>query len=317
MGLSLEAVDCGLCGSNRYEPFLTRGDLLLFIPGDFHYVKCLDCGLVYLNPRPTADSMDEIYPRDYHQYSFGYGRDFYNPFRAMRYYGLKKRVRAIQKIKNTGKLLDVGCSSGDFLFVAREMTDWDVHGVEPSHSASRYAKEQLGLDVYNGSLEQAPFSDDTFDIVTIWNVLEHLPDPLSSLKRINSLLRQDGLLVLNTPNLGSLDARIFGHYWTGFEIPRHFYVFSRITLKETLQKAGFKLMKTQCIYGSHAYFMTGLSFKLRSLMNPPQPLPFLEKIMFSLPARLLMSPLMYTLDTLKVTTAPVDFCLKGEFNSIE
>ncbi len=307
--MKLIDVTCPICGSTDYRHFLTRKDYYLFLPGDFRLVQCTACGLVYLNPRPSADSLDEIYPQEYGPYTIGVREESWLQ-RRMRTYGLYKRGKAIQRYKKSGRLLDVGCATGDFLFEMQQFLGWELCGVEPSQAASEYARKKLQLSIQKASVEEAIYPDDYFDVITMWNVIEHVPDPTAVLLKIRKWLKPDGILIFNTPNLDSLDARLLGPYWAGFELPRHFLIFSRQTLKTLLTRAGFKMIDSRCFYGSHALFMSGIRFWLRSRLQPPAPRPAIESLLFSLPVRVLFSPLMFLLDRLNLSTAPTSFCVK-------
>jgi 2-polyprenyl-3-methyl-5-hydroxy-6-metoxy-1,4-benzoquinol methylase len=311
MNLSFEFVPCNLCGREQFDVYLTRKDLNLFIPGDFRLVHCSNCGLVYLNPRPSIESLTEIYPQQYDQYVGTRRQDHSILARLDREYGLKKRVRNILHYKQSGRLLDIGCATGDFLDVMQEVPGWDVYGVEPSAYASEYARAKLGLRVKTGYLEEEDFEKEYFDAVTMWNVLEHLADPLNTLKMVHKLLKPDGMLIFNTPSLDSLDARIYGPYWIGFELPRHFNIFSRQTLNRILQETGFLIVETRCIYGSHAAFMSSLRFWLRDQSLSPYLCRFLESVIFSRVVRLLAIPYFFITDHLNLSSTPTDFCVKA------
>jgi len=210
--IEFENVSCGLCGSSKYVNHLCRGDLSLFLEGKFQLVRCSECGLVYLNPRPAQASMAEIYPDHYDQYTPTL-KDEPSPIKRWeRIYGLRKRIKPIIGRRKTGRLLDVGCATGDFLEVMQMSKDWELHGVEISSSASDHARLTLNLPIVTGSLEDAKYQDNFFDVITMWNVIEHLSDPLATLKELRRILKPDGLLVFNTPNLASLDAKIFKQY---------------------------------------------------------------------------------------------------------
>jgi predicted SAM-dependent methyltransferase len=187
---------------------------------------------------------------------------------------------------------------------------WEVNGVEPNPMASEYARNELGLNVITGFLEDVEYPEEYFDVITLWHVLEHLSDPSRTLRRIHKLLKPDGLLVITTPNLNSFDAQIFGHCWIGYELPRHYYVFSLETLNDILQKAGFKLLGVRYIYGSHAAFMSSLRFWLRGQRFSPGMQSVIESIIFSSPFRVLTSPYFMIADRLKLSSAPTTFFAK-------
>jgi SAM-dependent methyltransferase len=218
------------------------------------------------------------------------------------------------RYKPCGQLLDVGCATGDFLDVMRQYPGWEVCGVELSDYASRYAREQLGLDVRTGTLESAQFPEAVFDVVTLWDVIEHLPDPLGTLRQIHRLLRPGGLLVFNTPNLESLDARLFKAYWIGYELPRHLHVFSRRTLLTLIEIACFRLVDMRCFYGSHAAAMSSARFWLRAKLRNTRWHAWQERlvpVLFSRLLRLLTLPYFFLTDQLRLSSGLTVFCTKG------
>jgi len=134
-------------------------------------------------------------------------------------------------------LLDVGCGSGRFLARMRDL-GWTVCGVEPDPEAAERARG-LGLTVHTGTLSQAGFPSAAFDVVTLWEVIEHLPNPVEALVEVARVLRPDGLLVLSTPNVESLAARWFGAYWFNADVPRHVALYTPQALRRLLERAGF------------------------------------------------------------------------------
>jgi len=299
--IELEPVVCNLCGSNEYDPYLERMDLYTSLPGVFKMVRCRNCGLIYENPRPTANSWDAIYPPSYGQY---------NPSaqtqkllsRLSRIYGLRKRARFIQRYKKSGSLLDVGCATGDFLEVMANQPGWKVAGIEPHPEASAYARS-LGLDVQTGTLDDLKSDDLRFDVITMWHVIEHLFDPTASLEIINQHLQPGGIVILTTPNLDSLDARLFGRFWTGFELPRHLFLFSTQSMRDLLERTGFQMKDMHCFYGTHAAFMSSVRFWLRRNGKRRERL---ENAFFTLPARIAFAPFFYLSDLFK-WSSPVTF----------
>ncbi len=310
MTLTLEHVRCNLCDHDDYDIYLIREDLNTFLPGEFQLVSCRNCGLVYQNPSPTINSFNTIYPIDYDQSTESIFRDTSRISRFSRLYGLRKQSKAIIRHKKKGRLLDVGCSTGNFLEIMNTLSGWELHGIEPNPHASEYARNQLGLNVITGLLDDVEYPEEHFDVITLWHVLEHLNDPSKTLQRLQKLLKPDGLLVITTPNLDSFDARIFGKYWIGYELPRHYYVFSLESLDDILRQAGFKLLETRYIYGSHAAFMSSLRFWLRGQKISSGLRSVTESVLFSPPTRVLTSPYFFIADRLKLSSAPTTFYVK-------
>jgi 2-polyprenyl-3-methyl-5-hydroxy-6-metoxy-1,4-benzoquinol methylase len=310
MTLIFEEVACNLCGSNSFKPYLVRKDLNLFIPGDFRMVRCNQCHLVYLNPRPTRESFTSIYLDSYDQYQTEPKTNEPRIRKFIRNYGFYKQAKSILHFKRSGQILDIGCSTGDFLDIMRQYPNWSAVGIEPSSFASEYARSRRVLQVKTGYLDVSDFDDNTFDVVTLWNVLEHLSDPSETLNTIHRILKSDGLLVITTPNLDSLDARLFGDYWVGYELPRHFYVFSTQTLSMLLEKTGFSRLNRRTVYGSHAAAMTSIRFWLQSKTISDKLRKRLSSFLFSNYCRIVTAPYFYLSDRMNLSSGPTDFCVK-------
>jgi len=309
MSLSLEYVKCNTCGSGQSTTHLERGDLNLFLPGTFTLVECSACGLVYQNPRPAISDYSVLYSDEYDQFT---GIEKNNPAtlsQKIRQYGLTKRIKFLEKYGKSGRLLDIGCATGDFLKACQATGRFHVSGIEPSSFASELCKN-LGLDVKTGFLEDGDYPDRTFDVVTLWNVIEHLPDPNQSLRLINRILNNDGILVITTPNLDSLEARLFKDYWIGYELPRHYFVYSENSLTRLLTSAGFVIREKKCLYGSHAAFMSSLRFWFRHLHPSKSNLSVFDRVLFSLPLRILLAPAFFLTDRLRVSSSLTYLCTK-------
>jgi len=305
-----ECIQCSLCGSSNYKDYLVRGDLNLFLEGKFHLVQCLECGLVYLNPRPSRTELPLLYPDHYDQFNFAIHKHSFLS-RLDHEYGLRKRCKAVLRYKKHGRLLDVGCATGDFLNAMRRYRGWEVYGVEINKSASEYARRQLGLMVETGTLEDVDFPEMYFDVVTLWHVLEHIYDPIDALKKIYRLLKPDGILIFTTPNLDSLDARLFGPFWIGYDLPRHFYVFSLRTIRALADKSGFRILDMRCLYGSYAAAASSIRFWMRAKYRNAKWLPRVERVLFSLSFRILAAPYFFIMDRLRLSSALTVTCVKS------
>jgi SAM-dependent methyltransferase len=156
----------------------------------------------------------------------------------------RRRVPA----RRPGAALDVGCGSGFYLAMLRDM-GWTVTGIDASAEAARHARTLNGLDVRVGCAEVTlpELADESFDLVTLWHVLEHLYDPARVLAHIRRLLKPGGLLMLEVPNFSSVCSRLFQSYWAPLESPRHLFQFTPKTLKALLQKNGFQVDRVRGI----------------------------------------------------------------------
>jgi len=237
----LEQARCNLCGADDTAP-VTQVDGL-------HIVRCKHCGLRYVNPRYREDVLQEIYTEAYYDHDgivnglefFGY--DNYIADEENIKITFAKRLKTIERYVSTGRLLDVGCATGFFLALARE-NGWQVLGTEVSQFGARYGAEKLGLDVRLGTLKELHFDSGAFNVVTMWDVIEHVTDPLAELQEIQRILRDGGLLSIITPDAGSLVARLLGKHWEEYRrVREHVYFFSRRTMAAMLRQAGFDVLK--------------------------------------------------------------------------
>lgn len=255
--LSLEHVPCNLCGGDNTElHYRGRDARFTDTPRvDFEVRRCRLCGLIYLNPRPTAASLGLFYPDSYNVYNQPV--DEPPPSGRSGLAGLNDRLwRTIARAKlrekqqliaryasKLGRLLDVGCASGRFLAAMRG-AGWDIAGLEMSALAVERARQALGPVVEQGTLETAPWPRDSFDVITMFHVLEHVPDPVGALGKIRSLLRPGGILIVLVPNGASWEFRALGPRDPNpLEIPRHFYHYTPATLSRLAQRAGLDPVK--------------------------------------------------------------------------
>jgi SAM-dependent methyltransferase len=191
-------------------------------------------------------------------------------------------------VASVGRILDVGCATGVFLNEMRHR-GWETYGVEPGEVAATYAVQRFGLRVFPGELGEAEYPDGSFDVITMWDVLEHVFDPMALLSDANRLLTEGGLLVLSFPNLGSIDVRLFGSCWAGWDVPRHLYAFPRKTFKLMLEKAGFSVLGRRCFFGEQFVFSLSLRFWLQSRVNRSW-ISALESLAGSYAIRALLKP---------------------------
>jgi 2-polyprenyl-3-methyl-5-hydroxy-6-metoxy-1,4-benzoquinol methylase len=244
---TLESVPCALCGSWDTQELYPAAERRnghgsatseTFACTSTAYglcgpiVKCTRCGLVYQSPVPSAeeilDAYDGVVDTRYVEESSG----------RMETFALD--LAALERHESGGKLLDVGCHLGFFLDVAKA-NGWDVKGVEPSRWSVEQARAR-GLDVRHGTLDSVYFEDGQFDVVTMWDVIEHLSDPLAELKRTHRILKPDGLLAVSTMNVDALFPRLAGRRWPWY-MQMHLIYFSKRTLHNMLTKAGFRVVE--------------------------------------------------------------------------
>jgi SAM-dependent methyltransferase len=291
----MEDVACNLCKSQDIKPVFELYDYLLNRPQvKTRLVECQGCGLIYQSPRPTLKEMDAHYPPEYESYNaIPMGHRSSNLNRIAIQYGINKRIRFVTRYKSGGQILDIGCATGTFLHGMQTKTEWKLKGVEISRHAAEIAQENYGLDVWVGTLEDARFNAETFDAITMWDVLEHLHDPSSTLREIQRILKPDGILVLRVPNIDSRDAQLFRSFWAGLDAPRHTYVFSLNTLGRMLSENGFEVIKANGGTGSYPTFVLSIRFWLTGRQIEKRTISQITRILNHPLTRLISAPLFF------------------------
>ncbi len=235
--LSKEAVHCMPCGSAEAEPLYPRE-----LP---NIVRCKNCGFVYASPRLKEECVKELYSKSYFEShaSEKMGYDNYVSDRELVEKTFRKRLKTLEGrwLKKKGRVLDVGCATGFFLNTARRM-GWETAGVEISDYCCEYAEREFGLKLFNGQFRDLAPSTGLFDLVTMWDYLEHSFTPDRDLETAFARLKPGGILALATPDFGSLPAKIFGSGWVGFKEHEHLYYFSSRNLCVLLKEKGFRIL---------------------------------------------------------------------------
>ena len=251
---------CNFCGHQQAESFLELKDLRLNLPGSWNLMKCENCGLLFIDPQPTWEELSAHYPKDYHAYL----RKDSKITAFLRGFGLRNRVKSI--VRKTaiqkGSILDVGCATGDFLHAFQTATGWDVMGLEivPEAAAAARAK---GLTIIEKDLEDANLPDGSFDVITLWDVLEHMPDPAKVLRICYALLKPGGSLVLKCPDPSGKEAALFKESWIGYEAPQHLFGFPQPVLVNKLKEIGFPKVTTASTGSDYAAFFVSLGHWLK------------------------------------------------------
>lgn len=242
----MEYVHCHLCGVDDTEILFRKRDKLGITDDEFQVVECKHCGLLYLNPRPTEAEMGKFYPETYSWKETMEADSFAVKWvrkleKRYRYHLLEDEVSKVMKHtgRNSGRVLDIGCGTGDRLDVFRNK-GFETWGVETSDSAN-YARDRLHLNVSRGDLFSAAFPDRFFDVVTLYNVLEHTHHPTRVCREIHRILKDNGFLAIQVPNKNCLQYRIFKKRWAAFDVPRDLYYFGAEILGPLLGKIGFVL----------------------------------------------------------------------------
>lgn len=235
--LEWEQCSCLLCGGDNWTPLVEAPDRDRGADGKwFLVVQCQDCGLCFTNPRPTSESIGQFYRPDYlpHQ---PIEKD--DTPRRQRWILLgKAAARQSLPLHGRGRLLDFGCGAGSYLLRMRRQ-GWKVTGVDASAQAVAALRER-GLPAFVGSLPHPLLARQSFDVITMWQALEHVHAPMDVLQAARTLLAPGGKLIVSVPNIDSLPFRWFGQAWNGLDLPRHLVHFAPWTLRLMLHRAGFR-----------------------------------------------------------------------------
>jgi 2-polyprenyl-3-methyl-5-hydroxy-6-metoxy-1,4-benzoquinol methylase len=232
-------VPCNLCGSEERAPYCPENSLGL--------VQCQACGLVYVSPRPDANELYALYGETYFQNGnsgvVGYTHYVKDEPNIRKTFA--RRLRKLEAYIQTGRVLDVGCAAGFFLSEAQKR-GWQAEGLDVSSFAVEYARTQFGLDVRQGSFTDLDYPAGRYDLVTLWDVIEHVPDPKAYVQKAARLLRPGGVIALATPDVDSIPARLTGKRWVGYKLSEeHIYYFSARTLTHMLEEAGFEVLNVR------------------------------------------------------------------------
>ena len=233
-----DRISCVVCGAEEH--------VKLFGDPPFRVVRCVGCDLVYTLPRLPSAQILEMYQVGYWRSAearnFGYTNYLQDRDRIFRTFRLRSKV--IDRYKpSSGRVLDIGCAAGFFLMVMEEK-GWETTGVEISTPMADYARTELKLNnVFPGTLEEQRFEAESFDVITLWDVIEHLEDPRSVLAISRRLLKHDGILVIETQNVESVFARLMGRRWHHYKCAEHLWHFSPKTLSSLLALEHFTAME--------------------------------------------------------------------------
>ncbi|MEW5871903.1 MAG: class I SAM-dependent methyltransferase [Chloroflexota bacterium] len=258
--LQWEDIACCWCGSNSSELLFEGPDRWEGLPGLFREVRCLECGMFRQNPRLAWESLQLYYPEDYGSYEYPSSADIKSWKYLLRRYGDWKRRRSVERMIPSGRMLEVGCGTGAFLQEMIRSKHWEVVGIEPNRIAAEFCQKRNGIEIYNDRFSNVKLEPKSFDAIVLWSVLEHLEQPIEDLKYAYSLLRSGGWLIFSIPSYESLESKIFGKYWAGWDLPRHLYIFPRPVLYQILTKLGFNIVDERCLSTSYSVLELCLSF---------------------------------------------------------
>jgi SAM-dependent methyltransferase len=271
---SIDVPTCPVCISPRFHQHAVGFDYeLLTCSNPWRFVRCADCGHVWLNPRPADSELGVIYPPSYYAYNY---ETLINPIARRGKEALDAlKIRGILRhvARTPRSYLDVGCGNGRFLRQLEKagIPRRSLYGLELSPSTVDGLVAE-GFQVFCERAEDCEsIPERSIDLATMFHVLEHVADPRAVLTKISSWLSPTGVLAIETPNSDSMDARLFQDtYWGGYHIPRHWHIFSSATLRRQIEDCGLRVIGTAYQTG-HSFWMYSFHHVLRFNRRAPQP----------------------------------------------
>lgn len=256
-----ELKKCPVCGSKESGPFLFTKDY--FLSGEeFTISKCRSCGFRFTNPRPLAEELGRYYQStDYISHSDARKGLFASVYQQVRKYTLGRKYALISKYHQQGKILDIGCATGQFLHYMGNR-GWDVAGIEPDEKTRERAIAEFDLKVFPEE-QLNIFEKSSFDVISMWHVLEHVSDLNQRVAQLKQLLKPGGTLVIALPNCNAYDARKYGPFWAGYDVPRHLYHFTKADVDLLFGKYGFTIVRVLPMRFD-AFYVSLLSEKYKS-----------------------------------------------------
>jgi 2-polyprenyl-3-methyl-5-hydroxy-6-metoxy-1,4-benzoquinol methylase len=229
----------------------------------FQIVSCETCGFTLTNPRPNNDSIDSYYKSEMYISHTNSSKGLFSwLYQTIRAHTIRRKVVLLKNLKKEGRHLDIGCGTGEFLYACKK-SGYKTEGIEPSALARKQAIKNHDLSVsQNTDLTQ--YSKSEFDSISMWHVLEHIPNLNETISNFNKIIKPDGKIIIAVPNHECWDANYYNEYWAGWDVPIHFWHFSQNTIKRVFKKHKFNLVEKKAMVFDSYYvsllseeFMTG------------------------------------------------------------
>jgi len=272
-----DTLRCPLCGDGQVVHFISAPDRFHWRRDEYSLLRCSTCSCVWLTSPPKPEEMWLHYDEDYHRAIMAAGEKS-APSRWQR------QRELISRHKKCGAILDIGCSSGGFLGTMKGES-WKLCGIEMEATTAAKAKAATGAEVFVGDAVDAPISAESFDVITCFDVLEHIYQPRQFLTKVLEWLRPGGIFYAGLPNIDSWEARMLGTYWYGLELPRHLFHFSPRSLRYVMTSLGFQEISvttppTSYVEHSVSYICSGVLQRIGI-----SPVPMAKRGPRSIPSR--------------------------------
>lgn len=237
---------CICCGGEEFEAVLTELDDYEYgrpLPG-LALIRCRQCGLLRLDPLPSTEELAGCYPAEY---SNIYSEEETSPLKStlIRIYN-RRLMKSFERLAgNEADILDVGCSGGHLIgLLSDHKPGWRTTGVEMSGEAVEYGRAK-GRNIIHGAIEDVDMEENSFDLILLSHLIEHVVDPRAMLAKLGRLARPGGKIIIETPDSDAFDRRLFGRYWGGLHFPRHTYLFNKNNMARMLTSLGLRASRAE------------------------------------------------------------------------
>lgn len=254
---------CPLCGSKEIKNFIICKDH--FLSGEsFAINECCACTFQFTNPRPVGSELEKYYDsKDYISHTNQSKNIIHFIYKIVRRYTLKNKLKLINSLTNPGHIFDIGCGTGDFLNICN-LTGWKTTGVEINEKARSIAQERFNLQIFPDLHDLK--NEGMFNVITLWHVLEHIPDLHGTFSHLKMLLSGKGYLIIALPNNKSYDAIKYENYWAAYDVPRHLSHFNQKSFKTLVRMHDMKI-KNILPMKMDAFYISLLSEKYKTNRN--------------------------------------------------
>ena len=238
-----ELSNCPVCSGGDFLSLLICNDYST-TKEDFTIVSCNSCDFTFTNPRPTDENLGKYYLSDKYISHINTSKGlFENLYQIVRKYAIVQKLKLLVSFSESKNHLDIGCGTGEFLNACKN-AGFRTKGVEPSELARKQAIKNYNLDIYENT-DLSQFENSSFHTITMWHVLEHVPNLNETIENFSRILEKNGSVIIAVPNLKSWDAKYYKEFWAAWDVPIHLWHFSKKTIEHLFKNHGFTLVKTK------------------------------------------------------------------------
>ncbi len=256
---------CPVCSSNNITEYMKTKDYF-FTQEEFMLTKCKDCNFVFTNPIPN--NLGKYYETpDYLSHNTNDNGAMGKLYSKLRDINISRKYKLVTNYNTKGTILDIGCGTGELLNYFKK-NSWAVSGIEPNSTARTFAQENYKIDIWEEE-KLVHLNADSFDIISMWHVLEHVPDIHERLSQITNLLKKDGTIFIALPNLDSPDSKKYKEFWSALDVPRHLHHFTQATFEKLISFHNMKLVHAEPMkFDSYYVSMLSEKYKKNNLYLP-------------------------------------------------